>query len=162
MADFFDVQIDAGRQPEQCGRIWMHTHPGDCPLPSTTDERTFDRVFGNCDWAVMFILARRGQSYARLRFNQGPTAELEIPIDVDYDQPFAGTDFEAWEDEYLQNVVLHSVISPPTAMHDINDDWDAGSGDVQDDDAYNAWDECWFENALYNDEESEVLTHDEF
>ena len=37
-----------------------------------TDEETFARVFGRTDWAVMFILARQGQSYARLRFHVGP------------------------------------------------------------------------------------------
>ena len=57
---------------EQFGRIWVHTHPGNCPQPSSVDEETFARVFGRTDWAVMFILARGGQSYARLRFHVGP------------------------------------------------------------------------------------------
>ena len=52
-----------------------------------TDEETFDRVFGRSDWALMFILAREGQSYARLRFNIGPRSELEIPVSVDYARP---------------------------------------------------------------------------
>ena len=47
VADFFDAQVDSGRQPQQFGRLWVHTHPGDCPLPSMTDEDTFDRVFGS-------------------------------------------------------------------------------------------------------------------
>jgi hypothetical protein len=69
VADFFDDQVDAGRRPEQFARIWVHTHPGDCPHPSGTDEETFARVFGGCDWAVMFILARGGATYCRLRTN---------------------------------------------------------------------------------------------
>jgi len=104
VADFFDAQVDAGHQPEQFGRIWVHTHPGDCPQPSMTDEETFDRVFGRSDWAVMFILAREGQSYARLRFNVGPRAEYEIPVDVDYMRSFGGCEPDAWEHEYLANV----------------------------------------------------------
>ena len=28
VADFFEAQVDAGRRPEQFGRIWLHTHPG--------------------------------------------------------------------------------------------------------------------------------------
>ena len=28
-ADFFDRQVDQGRHPQQFGRIWLHTHPGD-------------------------------------------------------------------------------------------------------------------------------------
>ena len=72
VAEFFDQQVDQGRRPEQFGRAWIHTHPGNCPQPSMTDEGTFARVFGRTDWAVMFILARQGQSYGRLRFHVGP------------------------------------------------------------------------------------------
>ena len=46
-----------------------------------TDEQTFDRVFGKCDWAIMAIIAKGGQSYARLRFGVGPHAEMEIEGD---------------------------------------------------------------------------------
>ena len=104
VADFLDRQVDAGRRPEQFARVWVHTHPGDCAQPSLTDEETFARVFGRSDWAVMFILAAEGQSYARLRFNIGPGAELEIPVSVDYARPFTGTDVDAWELDYLLNV----------------------------------------------------------
>jgi hypothetical protein len=104
VADLFDRQIDAGRQPEQFGRIWVHTHPGDSAHPSSTDEATFARVFGSCQWALMFILAAQGQVYARLQWNVGPRGCLELPVEIDYSQPFAGSDEDAWEDEYLANV----------------------------------------------------------
>jgi len=84
VADFFESQVDSGRKPEQFGRIWLHTHPGNSAQPSGTDEETFGRVFGRCQWAVMFILARTGQCYARLRFNIGPGGEQNIPVEVDY------------------------------------------------------------------------------
>lgn len=35
VADFFEDQVAAGRSPEQFGRIWIHTHPGNCPRPSS-------------------------------------------------------------------------------------------------------------------------------
>lgn len=104
VADLFDAQVDQGRTPEQFARIWVHTHPGDCPQPSATDEETFARVFGRSDWALMFILARGGQTYARLRFNIGPGGALEIPVDVDFHQPFAGSAMDVWEQEYLAHV----------------------------------------------------------
>ena len=88
VADFFDQQIDLGRKPQQFLRIWLHTHPGDSASPSSTDEETFARVFGNSDWAVMFILARGGQTYARLRFNVGPGGHVQIPVEVDFHRPF--------------------------------------------------------------------------
>lgn len=112
VADFFDEQVDRGLHPEQVGRIWIHTHPGDCPLPSGTDERTFARVFGHCEWALMFILAECGQTYARLQFNVGPKGSMEIPVEVDYRQSFTGSDHEAWEQEYLENVAVLDPLSP--------------------------------------------------
>jgi proteasome lid subunit RPN8/RPN11 len=100
VAEFFDDQIDAGRRPEQVGRIWIHTHPGDSAQPSHVDEDTFKRVFGPCDWAVMFILAREGETYCRLRFRAGPGGAFEIPVQVDFQEPFAGSNFEVWAGEY--------------------------------------------------------------
>ena len=64
-----------------------------------TDEETFARVFGRSDWAVMFILARGGQSYARLRFNVGPGGSLMLPVEVDYRRPFPASDQAAWSEE---------------------------------------------------------------
>jgi hypothetical protein len=100
VADFFDAQVDLGKPISQVGRIWIHTHPGESAAPSATDEETFRRVFGRPDWAVMFILAQRGASSCRLRFNVGPGAELEIPNRIDFRRPFAPSDFESWEQEY--------------------------------------------------------------
>jgi proteasome lid subunit RPN8/RPN11 len=100
VADFFDAQVDAGRRPEQFGRVWIHTHPGSSAAPSRTDEQTFERVFGTTDWAVMFILARGGQSYARLRYNTGPGADVQLPVEVDYSRPFGASDEGLWKREY--------------------------------------------------------------
>lgn len=100
VAVYFDEQVDQGRQPAEFARIWLHTHPGDSPLPSTTDEATFRRVFGECSWSVMAILARGGASYARLQGNLGGPVALRIPVQVAWEGPFPGTDFTAWADEY--------------------------------------------------------------
>lgn len=104
VAEFFDQQIDADRRPEQFARIWTHTHPGTSANPSSVDEETFARVFGRSDWAIMAILARGGQTYARLQFHTGPGGSLRIPVTVDWSQPFEATDWPAWEQDYLQNV----------------------------------------------------------
>ncbi len=110
VADFFDQQVDAARHPEQFARVWVHTHPGDCPRPSQVDEDTFSRVFGRSAWAVMFILAYEGQTYARLRFNDGPGADLKVAVGLDYSRPFGGCDHEAWKQEYLSNVQAQQPI----------------------------------------------------
>ena len=105
VADFFDEQVDLGRQPHECGRIWVHTHPGSSPTPSRTDEETFARCFGESDWAVMFILAQAGQTYCRLRFNVGPGGSLEISVRVEFTQSFPAADPDAWDREYRENVM---------------------------------------------------------
>ena len=100
VADFFDQQVDAGRRPEQFLRVWLHTHPGDSAEPSFVDEETFERVFGRCDWAIMAIVGRGGQTYGRLRFGVGPGGEGKVHVEVDYGVAFAGSDHAAWEAEY--------------------------------------------------------------
>ena len=105
VAEYFDEQVDRGLHPSRFARLWIHTHPGDSPHPSGTDEETFARVFGHCDWAVMFILARGGQTYCRLEHNVGPASAVELPVEVDYRQPFAASDHAAWLAQYQTNVV---------------------------------------------------------
>lgn len=115
VADYFDRQLDAGLAFPQFARIWVHTHPGDSAKPTLTDERAFDREFGRTDWSVMFILARGGQTYARLRFNVGPGGAMLIPVAVDYSQPFAGSDEAAWQAEFDANVRACDPLEPDVA-----------------------------------------------
>ena len=100
VADFFDEQVDRGLPPQRFGRVWLHTHPGNSAWPSGTDEETFTRCFGRTDWAVMAILATEGQTYARLQFNVGPKAGVQIPVQVDFSRPFPPADHELWIEEY--------------------------------------------------------------
>lgn len=86
VADLFDRMTDAGIPPARFARIWLHTHPGASVEPSPTDEETFGRVFGGCDWAVMAILGRTGRTSARLRFHAGPGGAVEIPTRVDWSE----------------------------------------------------------------------------
>ncbi len=123
IANYFEDQVDAGRKPEQFGRLWIHSHPGNSPIPSSTDESTFQRVFGHCQWSVMFIIARDGSSYARLRFNVGPGGQAVIPVEVDYSSPFSQSDLEAWELEYKSN------IKPITWPDSVNRHMEVVSGD---------------------------------
>jgi proteasome lid subunit RPN8/RPN11 len=104
VAEFFERQVAESRRPEQFARIWIHTHPGISAEPSLTDEATFSRVFGPTDWAIMFILARGGETYCRLRYNIGPQADLELPCEVDFSSPFSGSNSAEWNAEYLDAV----------------------------------------------------------
>jgi proteasome lid subunit RPN8/RPN11 len=104
VADFFEEQVDEGRQPEQFARIWLHTHPGSSAAPSHVDEETFQRVFGRCDWAVMFILARGGQARAELSWPQGGGSRIRLDVGIDYTRPFEASDHDAWKAEYDASV----------------------------------------------------------
>jgi hypothetical protein len=110
IADFFDDQVTLGRKPEQFARNWLHTHPEGISTPSQTDEETFERVFGNCQWAVMFILSQDNQTYARISFNIGPGGQLIIPVQVDYSKPFEASDPVAWGQEFKQNILNDSLM----------------------------------------------------
>jgi hypothetical protein len=141
VAALFDEQVDLGRRPDQFGRIWIHTHPGQSAEPSEVDEQTFARVFRRTDWALMFILARNGTTHARLRFNVGPGGEATARVEVDFSYPFAASDEAAWEAEYHHAVVTSSLeiqeeadMYPGRQLHALvidtwPDDWPSEWGD---------------------------------
>jgi len=107
VADFYEDQVDAGREPFEFSRIWIHTHPGESAEPSLTDEETFARCFGNCDWSLMFILAEEGEFYARLQLRGDVSVAFPIPVEIDYGCEFRGSDREEWDREYRENVEPH-------------------------------------------------------
>jgi proteasome lid subunit RPN8/RPN11 len=111
VADYFDEQVDQGRLPAEFARVWVHTHPGNSPLPSRTDEETFERCFGSADWALMFILARGGECYARLRLGSVPGGEVVLPVEVDFSQPFDASAWERWEAEYRRAVSCEELLA---------------------------------------------------
>lgn len=124
VADFFDACVDKGISLARSSRLWCHTHPGASVTPSGTDEETFSRVFGRCDWSLMFILGRTGNTYARLACSSGPGAEVLLPTAVDWsDWPkcLAGEPgvltalFVDWQREYAAHVSVLDERSHPLA-----------------------------------------------
>jgi proteasome lid subunit RPN8/RPN11 len=152
VADYLDQCVDRGIEPQRCLRIWLHSHPGESPEPSLTDERTFQRVFGGCDWSVMFILARSGRSYARLAFSAGPGGQVLIPVQVDWESwPQLLLEqseqlpqlLESWLDEYGQTIhparpevrpdkprLAAAHASPEEVFWDYQDYYDLGDEDL--------------------------------
>lgn len=98
IADYFEEQVDRGLRPEQFARVWLHTHPGDCAEPSAVDVRTFARVFGHCDWAVMGIIARGGAVHAE--FARPGSEPQRLPVELDWRQTFPASNHPAWQAEY--------------------------------------------------------------
>jgi hypothetical protein len=82
VADYFDHCVDQGLRPGQFGRIWCHTHPNVSATPSWTDEETFARCFGGCEWSVMFVLSRTSRTYARVAFNAVPGFQVEVHVRI--------------------------------------------------------------------------------
>lgn len=123
VADLFDELVDRGLRPEQFGRVWVHSHPGRCPLPSPVDEETFRRAFGRNEWSVMAIVARNDATYARLAFRVGPGGAVRIPVRVDYGQAFGGADAPTWDAEYAAHVQVPPP-ALPTAAETSGDFWE--------------------------------------
>ena len=115
VAKLLDDMDRKGYTPDEVLRVWLHTHPGSSASPSGQDMTTFHDVFGNSDWAIMVILAKGGECKARLRYTNGPGAELELTPQVDLHPPFegvSGEDYVKWEEEYLANVRTRGSSSP--------------------------------------------------
>jgi proteasome lid subunit RPN8/RPN11 len=130
VANYFDRQVDLGRSPDEFARIWIHTHPGNSPYPSATDEETFARCFGNADWAIMLIVARGGQTYARLCCRRAPAGSFMLPVKLDFSQDFSGSDRVGWEGEYHNNVIAERLETEALFLLDAWDDvslWDHSS-----------------------------------
>jgi len=52
--------------PWRYTRVWIHTHPGESPTPSSKDWETFREIFGRSNWAIMFVLAKGGQTHCQM------------------------------------------------------------------------------------------------
>lgn len=69
LADYVDrMSEEHNVGPLLTNRVWFHTHPGNCPKPSPTDEETFKKYWDNLNFAVMFILARDNSYYNYMKF----------------------------------------------------------------------------------------------
>ena len=115
IAEYYDTMLDQGLIHKQFARIFLHTHPGRSNSPSVTDQATFDSAFGECDWAIMFILANNGTAHCEISFNVGPHAAVELDWGIDWQPPFEGAtnvDYLSWTKDYQDNVIEEVVVIP--------------------------------------------------
>jgi len=107
--DYLTAMFEEGKQPGECMRLWVHTHPGDnFATPSYHDEQTFSDAFSNTDWAMMIIVDEGDNAYARLRIKSGTTRlQMIVPHAVDCQPPFKGVNDETaaeWKAEADENI----------------------------------------------------------
>lgn len=110
LANYLEDMVVSGVKPARCLRIWIHTHPGMGPSPSSHDEATFKRVNEDSSWGVMCVVADTTE-YARLLVHneEGMDGSKELKVVVALDEVFEGVtdeDYKAWEDEYCENVAF--------------------------------------------------------
>jgi len=93
-------------EPINCQRIWIHTHPAGLLSPSGTDEETFRDSYGACDWAVMFIMAKGGGTYAQMRIKVQGLGDFYtfLSTEVCADIPFPAADPAEWKKELDEKV----------------------------------------------------------
>lgn len=103
-AEFMELMLDEGLMPWQYSNILIHTHPGDSPTPSPVDETNFGESFSHPNWATMFILAKGGNAYCRMKVNIGPGIVIEMISTVDWSIPFIGSNVDSWASEYEDKV----------------------------------------------------------
>jgi len=139
ICDFLEVQLDAGREPYQVSRVWIHTHPQGVRSPSSQDEETFSESFGGSGWAVMLILPRGTDTpWCCLQYNGQIPHRIEgIEVKVDFSGEFEGSDQALWEAEINENVV-EAALLPVTVGEDSPDPLHGGVY-FQDEDDFDAW-----------------------
>lgn len=96
--------MDQGIPPWACTNLLIHTHPGNCAKPSGTDEENFAKAFAHPNWAIMFIVAKEGDTYCRLKINVGPGVVKLLGVEIDWNIPFPASDHEGWDAEYDEKV----------------------------------------------------------
>lgn len=104
LAEDVERTLDDGLCPWQTHNILCHSHPGNSPGPSGTDEANFAKAFSRPDWAIMLIIAQDSSTYCRLKLNVGPGIEKLLKVQVDFSQDFPASDHKAWGKEYQSKV----------------------------------------------------------
>jgi len=108
VSQYFEDLTDEGYELQECARIWIHTHPSGFADPSSEDEKTFHDAFGKCNWAIMFILSRTGETHCVMDVDTAAGRQrFHVPIEIVWDYEFPGSDIEEWDAEHEANVTEH-------------------------------------------------------
>jgi hypothetical protein len=104
-------------------RVLILTHAGTDPAPTEADEALFAATFGHLDWSALLVVARDGDTFARLSLTSGPIRTVPLTIEIDWrtwsrfveDQPCQFPRLaEAWKDEYARNIHFDDELTEPS------------------------------------------------
>ena len=172
-AEHMERMMDAGLMPWMYSNILVHSHPGNSPSPSGTDETNFKKAFSHPDWAIMLIIAKDNSMYCRLKLNTGPGVEKLLKIQVDFSQDFQASDRKTWKIEYELKVTeeitqvkkMVGAFPNPTGFGDDPLWWDkddkkwVGFQHVQQSNTELEELECWWNgdgDAQYYDDDNDI------
>ena len=85
---FCTEMVEAGFDFSQFQKIWIHTHPGDCSLPSSVDIDTFKRMVDSLspeDYAIMFIIAQNDTATAKMAYKSSSIGVIISDLAVEYE-----------------------------------------------------------------------------
>ena len=119
LANYVEDQVELGRHPNECLRIWIHTHPGKDVTPSGTDWDMFKAKFTDCDWSVMAIMGSDGDtSGGHLWITHPESGFINLPkIEIDWTVSITGADPSDWQkelDDKVSTLQLTRTISSPS------------------------------------------------
>jgi len=111
VARYFDEMIVAGKEPLECMRIWIHTHPGMKSTPSGVDRRTFEEIFGKGDWAIMMVIGEGDDITTELSYKLFGEHRVTIELDtvVDWEMEFEGSRHKEWAEEVARNIEVQKA-----------------------------------------------------
>ena len=106
LANYVEDQVELGRHPSECLRIWIHTHPGTGIEPSGTDWDMFKSKFTDCDWSLMAIMGSDGEtSGGHLWVTYPETGFITLPkIEIDWSVSLEEADPSDWQKELDEKV----------------------------------------------------------
>lgn len=106
---YVDEMVDEGISPNRSFRVWIHTHPGSSPNPSSTDWKTFNELMENYPWFAMLIIDRSHNTYGYLKLTQGPGLSKQVDISIDWNYPCQEIDFQELDNEYCEKVTEKKI-----------------------------------------------------
>lgn len=107
--DLFDWAYENNVPNSSIGGVWLHTHPNMSAHPSGVDERTFEEKFHTRPLAVMGIISRTNDVYARVKYNVNGHNSFPLSLEVLWknfpaDLQSISEDIKLWEEDYKQKV----------------------------------------------------------